>query len=456
MEEEQQMDQSLMDLIGIIHFTENVSAKIHGLRDEVEIYKTIREETAKSNLYNLSILLLSENRSKLRIAEASMPSQKLRAAEKATGLRFKGYEISLKESNLYRKVAVDGKTIQVNADDIMHELFPKPLANLILRITNYREKSTILTPLTQHGRITGVLAISSTKLAEHFIPSVKSLAQHISTALELSHELAERKKVGEELLKSEEKFRTLTENVNVGVYRNTPGPQGKFIEANPAIIKMFDYRSREEFLSLNVSDLYQNPDDRKKFNRKMARNGFVRDEELLLKKKDSTSFIGSVSAVAIKNGKGDIRHYDGIIEDITRRKEMEEALQRSEEKYRTILENIEDGYFEVDIAGNFTFFNDSLCKILGYSRTELMGMNNREYMSEATAKAVYDTFNTVFKTGNPTRAFDWEVIRKDGSRGFVEASVSLIVDLFRSPTGFRGIVRDITERKEAERKFICD
>lgn len=454
MKEQKQIDESLMDLIEIIHFTENISAKIHGLLDEAEIYKTIREETSKSNLYDMSILLLTEDGSELKIAEASMSSQRLRAAEKVTGLEFEGYRIKLKESSFYKRAAIEGQTVQVHADDIMYELFPKSLANLILRITNYRERSTILTPLTQKGRIAGVLAISSTKLAEYFIPSVKSLAQHISAALELSHEYTERRKIEEELLKSEEKFRTLTENVNVGVYRNTPGPKGKFIEANPAIIKMFGYETREEFLSLNVSDLYQNPEDRKKFNKKMSENGFVRNEELLLKKKEGTSFVGSVSAVAIKDERGEIRHYDGIIEDITKRKEMEEILRRSEEKYRTILENIEDGYFEVDIAGNLTFFNDSLCRILGYPREELMGMNNREYMSERTAEAVYQTFNMVFRTGGPTRAFDWEVIKKDRSIGFVETSISLIVDPSGQPIGFRGIVRDITERKEAEKKLM--
>ena len=59
------------------------------------------------------------------------------------------------------------------------------------------------------------------------------------------------------------------------------------------------------------------------------------------------------------------------------REQAEEALKESEEKYRTILESIEDGYFEVDTAGNFTFFNDSLCEIHGYTKDEMMGMNNR-------------------------------------------------------------------------------
>jgi len=135
------------------------------------------------------------------------------------------------------------------------------------------------------------------------------------------------------------------------------------------------------------------------------------------------------------------------------RREAEEALRESEEKYRTILENIEEGYYEVDIAGNFTFFNDPLCRILGYPEDELLGMNNRQYMDHESAKQVYRAFNEVYRTGKPARAFDWEVIRKDGTRRFVESSLSLIRGSTGELSGFRGIVRDITERKRAEEEL---
>ena len=134
------------------------------------------------------------------------------------------------------------------------------------------------------------------------------------------------------------------------------------------------------------------------------------------------------------------------------RKQAEETLRENEEKYRTILENIEDGYFEVDIAGNFTFFNDSLVKILGYSKDELTGMNNLQYTDKENAKKLYETFKRVYKTGEPTKAFDWELIRKDGAKRYVEASVSLMKDSESQPIGFRGIARDSTERKLAEKE----
>ncbi len=151
---------------------------------------------------------------------------------------------------------------------------------------------------------------------------IKDSSGKIKTVAELL-DITERKRAEEALRESEEKYRTLTENVNLGVYRNTVGPKGRFLEANPAVIKMFGFNSKEEFLAINVSNLYQNSEDRKNFNEKMLRNGLAKDEELLLKKKDGTPFIASISAVAVKDKRGNIEYYDGIIEDITERKKME-------------------------------------------------------------------------------------------------------------------------------------
>jgi PAS domain S-box-containing protein len=132
------------------------------------------------------------------------------------------------------------------------------------------------------------------------------------------------------------------------------------------------------------------------------------------------------------------------------RQKAETALMMSEEKYRTILHSIEDGYYEVDLAGNLTFFNESLCRILGYTRDELVGMNNRRFTSSRTEKHVYETFNRVYRTGEAAKAVDWELISKEGITKFIETSVSLMRDSQGRPIGFRGIARDVTERKKAE------
>ncbi|MBN1811622.1 MAG: GAF domain-containing protein [Anaerolineae bacterium] len=131
-------------------------------------------------------------------------------------------------------------------------------------------------------------------------------------------------------------------------------------------------------------------------------------------------------------------------------KRAEEALRESEGRYRTILESVQEGYFEVDIAGNFTFFTDVLCEILGYPRDELMGMNNREYMDAENAKTVYRAFNEAYRTRRSAPAISYEVIRKDGARRSVEVGASVITDSTGEPVGFHGVMRDITERERAE------
>ena len=92
------------------------------------------------------------------------------------------------------------------------------------------------------------------------------------------------------------------------------------------------------------------------------------------------------------------------------------ALVESEEKYRTIIENIEDGYYEVDLAGNFVFFNSAMARMTGYPPRELTGMNNREIMDAYNARRVFKVFNKVYLTGLAARAFDWELIKKDVHR----------------------------------------
>ncbi|HTZ40956.1 MAG TPA: PAS domain S-box protein [Syntrophales bacterium] len=120
------------------------------------------------------------------------------------------------------------------------------------------------------------------------------------------------------------------------------------------------------------------------------------------------------------------------------------------ERYRAILTDIEEGYYEVDLAGSFTFCSASMCRMLGYSFEELLGLNYRAYMSGSDAKRVYGVFNRVFQTGRPEKDVDYELIRKDGSVFPIEVSVSLIRDKEGRPAGFRGLARDISARKRTE------
>jgi len=128
----------------------------------------------------------------------------------------------------------------------------------------------------------------------------------------------------------------------------------------------------------------------------------------------------------------------------------EQAPCESEQRSMAILEDIEEGYFETDLAGNLVFVNEPLCRISGYSKDTLLGMNNREYTDSETAKRMYELFSGVYRTGTPVKVKDFQILRKDGTKLTLEISASLIRDSKGQPTGFRGIALNVTERKQIE------
>jgi diguanylate cyclase (GGDEF)-like protein/PAS domain S-box-containing protein len=136
--------------------------------------------------------------------------------------------------------------------------------------------------------------------------------------------------------------------------------------------------------------------------------------------------------------------------DITGQKDMEEAIREREERFRAIIENIEDGYAEIDIEGNFTFFNDSLLGIVGYTRDEFTGMNLQEVIDQEDLPKLLQALDEVRKAEKASRGVEVKLIRKGGASRYFETSISLIKDVKGQPVGFRSVVRDTTDRREME------
>jgi two-component system cell cycle sensor histidine kinase/response regulator CckA len=255
-----------------------------------------------------------------------------------------------------------------------------------------------------------------------------------------------------EALRTEnEKFLLLTEKSPYGV--SIIGHDGHYKYLNPKFIEIFGYTleeiptgatwfnkaypdepAKQEALSTWKADL------------RTFKGGEFRPRTFEVTCKDGSRKTITFTAVTMETGDQFI-----IYQDISKRTEAERAIKESEEKYRTILDSIEEGYFEVDLPGNLTFFNDSLCKMTGYSREELIGLNNRAYTTPETSERMYRVFNQVYRTGLPANASEYDIIRKDGSTCILEMSTSLVRDTKGKPVGFRGIVRDITDRKQAEK-----
>jgi diguanylate cyclase (GGDEF)-like protein/PAS domain S-box-containing protein len=136
--------------------------------------------------------------------------------------------------------------------------------------------------------------------------------------------------------------------------------------------------------------------------------------------------------------------------DVTENKKAEKSLRESEERYRTLLENVEDGYYEVDLAGNYLFCNEAFAKILGYRPQDLIGLNFKDFTRGETGDRVYRTFHAVFETGQPAKDIAMQTVRRDGTERLVEFSVFLIKNAEGLKTGFKGTTRDVTEKKQAE------
>ncbi|MGD9300150.1 MAG: PAS domain S-box protein [Desulfobacterales bacterium] len=136
--------------------------------------------------------------------------------------------------------------------------------------------------------------------------------------------------------------------------------------------------------------------------------------------------------------------------DITSRVEAEEALRRNEEKYRSIIENIEEGYFELDLKGNLTFFNNSLCKITGFSPDELNGLSYKAYSNPQMSKNMFNVFNQIFTSKQPAMVADFDIIAKDKKAIRIDLSAGPLTDENDRVIGFRGLMRDVSERKKAE------
>jgi two-component system cell cycle sensor histidine kinase/response regulator CckA len=145
---------------------------------------------------------------------------------------------------------------------------------------------------------------------------------------------------------------------------------------------------------------------------------------------------------------------EDLMREAEERRRAEEALRQGEERYRTILQDMMEGYYEVDLGGDLTFASDPMARMGGYGGEELVGHNYRAYMDEVNSARVFQTFNRVFRTGEPVKAVGFELVRKDGTRIAVEMSIALMHGADGLPSGFRGLVRDVAERKRLEEQLL--
>lgn len=264
-------------------------------------------------------------------------------------------------------------------------------------------------------------------------------------------DITEKKNAEEASRESEERYRTLVEESFDGIFVRK-GP--RIVFANTRLYDMLGY-DEGEMEGMTHWKLYH-PDYQEKARSRAAARAAGADldpqHEVRLLRKDGSSFEAEIRARVIAFGPE-----SGMqvwVRDISDRKRAEEALRESEEKYRTIIENIEAAYYEADIAGRWTFLNDAAGKIFGREKQDLLGKGYGEFLSEESAAELREVFHRVSITGASVKDYYRKMTDTDGTERHLEFSVAPMKDSEGIVSGFRGICRDVTARKRSEQELL--
>jgi len=247
---------------------------------------------------------------------------------------------------------------------------------------------------------------------------------------------------------SKEIFLEIYNNINELIWILNPELKIEFVNEK-VHIKLLGY-SHEDLLSRKIID-FIDANAFKKLKEKVGKidpNGENLVEFQIFHKDGKKLWFEGKFKLVTKN-KGEERILF-ILRDISERKHMELIVKESVEKYQSIINTINEGYYEVNSKGYFTFVSEALCKFIGYSQDELLGQSYKIVTDKKTRKLVFKTFNKVFNTEIQQNLFQFQVRRKNGERTFFETSIYLKYDTNGKKMGFYGIVRDITERKKEE------
>jgi PAS domain S-box-containing protein len=259
-------------------------------------------------------------------------------------------------------------------------------------------------------------------------------------------DITERKKVEEALRESEERFRSLYENATIGLYRTTP--DGRILMANPALVRMLGHETFKDLSQHNLEQEGFEPEyPRNEFRQRIETHGEVNGLESAWKRRDGKIIFVRESAKAICDENGNVRYYEGTVEDITERKRSEEELRQSEEKYRGLFENAEVGMYRSRLDGSgIVALNQRLADIFGFTKEEMLG--SPATLRWADPKAREEMLRVLRERGE-LRDHELDIVTKGGEVRTLLASMKLY-----SGEGYlEGTAIDITDRKLAEEKL---
>lgn len=228
---------------------------------------------------------------------------------------------------------------------------------------------------------------------------------------------------------------------------------GQIIDVNPGLTQMLQC-GREAFLDRKAQD-FLSMEDISEYHaavENLREKGSICHRDIPFQTKDGHRINASFECHFFSSGSREyirclLSDADASKQTAKALQDAEAALRASEEQYRTILDIIDQCYYELDLTGRFTFVNDAQCRDLGYSRDELIGMHYRRYTSEDMIEKSKEIYKRIYSTGEPIKHYESAFVRKDGMKYYSEVSASLLRNTKGEPIGFRGLSRDMTERK---------
>jgi len=264
---------------------------------------------------------------------------------------------------------------------------------------------------------------------------------------QLQREMAERERTEKALRESEEKYRALFNESIDAIYITSR--EGKFIDANPALLELFGYTREEIMTGLNVQEIYVYPDERDKFQREIEQKGSVRNYEVKFRKKNRAEMDCLLNATVRRSREGNILGYQGIIRDVTEFNKAQKALRESEARYRAIVEDQTELICRFLPDGTTTFVNEAYCRYFGKKHHELVGHTFMPLIPEEDRAKVQKHLASI-SPENPVATLEHRVITPNGEVRWQQWTNRMVLDEQRRIIEFQSVGRDITEQKLME------
>jgi PAS domain S-box-containing protein len=291
----------------------------------------------------------------------------------------------------------------------------------------------------------------STFWSENVFSFVRNSKGEPTGIMGVGRDITERKKAEEKLRQSEEHYHSLFDRMLDGVYLSTHG--GRFVDVNPAFVKMFGYSSKQEMLDIGdiKKELYFSPEER-------GSHILDTDQEEVkvyrMRRKDGSEIWVEDHGGYVHDEQGNIIYHEGILRDITERKHAEVALRESEGRLRRITENMLDTVVETDLLGVCKYASQSNKAVLGYDPKDLVGKSLFDFVHPEDLGIVTETVQRAISTGRLWTGgrFECRYRHADGHYVWFEVLASIVRDEKGEMIGSVMGSRDITERKRAEEK----